>query len=211
MDKTELNINEYKIKILRFLSDNRMCIDDLKTYTMEDYYDIAKWIYIVLWCDLTDNKYSLPNLIDVTSFDFGDNKYGGDTMNPIKESNYYLTIGNFMILPKGKAFNKYTTLNRYRNKGSGYNDDFLKFLQQIDNMYKLNLHKKNTNKIDSNNIWEQLFVANQSYFNYFPDFSSFINKNLLNDWKLLEENKKEKFVEKRAERICAILKERLKS
>ena len=62
MNKNIIDLSQYKIKILRFLSDRRMCIDDLKTFKMEDCDDVAKWIYVVIWGDYLDNEFRSKNL-----------------------------------------------------------------------------------------------------------------------------------------------------
>lgn len=177
----------------------------------EDNIYLARLIYMLLFGD------TLPNLNDIhKSFEAGDDKYGGDTLNKI-DSSYYLTIGNFMVLPKGKVTvenntGKATyTLNQYRGPFSGFNDDLYKFINIIKKLYN--------NKTDiENKIWQELFKNNKDYFDTFKrsnpkdPFQQFIETNFLEGWEKLKDKNPEvieNFIKERGQKICNILLEKL--
>ena len=240
-----IDIKQYKVNILKFLSDRKMCIDDLKTYTMEDYYDIAKSIYIIIWGDYLSNQYAIPDLIDYTSFDAGDNKYGGETINTF--SNFfgnkakienifgknltkyeeviinlfeqkYQTIGNFMVLPKGKRQDKKTeVLNNIKNRlDKDLADTFFYYLFETDDL--IDLRGKERNKFYFKEIKNPEIFCEKNFLEPFFEPVTFkVKKNFFNrnlepkDFAIDYIQKAIFVIDYRAERICAILKERLKS
>ncbi len=158
---------------------------------------LARIIYYILWGNHKYNEYGLPNLYDAEringgSFDVGEDKYGCDTLITTEIFNGDKTIGNFIILPKGKV--KYclktTTLNQYRGVGSGHKDDFRKFMNIIKDLYE-------GNAIDD--IWQELFKKNETFFSKIGNFSNFISYFMLEGW---DELNAEDFVKQRSKKIC---------
>lgn len=182
-----------------------------RCYTSDKHSDssrLARLIYYIIWGNHEYNKSKewLP-LLDDADFSFycGKEKYGGETIF----SNSIPCIGNFMILPKGKADNGATTLNRY--KQSCYKDNFFKFMNKMKNIYEKYIEPDVNKKIFPTDIsyplWQQIIDNNSFYFNQINTFEKFVKINMLEGWKTIKNE--EIFIKNRAERICAILKERL--
>lgn len=175
----------------------------LKTYKFtrengvdEDSTTLAKAIYFTIWHTSKNNKYSLPLL---TSWQSMDENYGGETINTFntlfqdnlegakkyvkvndefykeveKFQNLYLTIGNFMLLPKGKSNG--ATLNT--KKGS-YNFRYKDYCD----LFLFDLFE--TNNLDD------LKEANKEYFENLSK-EEFFKKNFLD---VIYENNKPKII-----------------
>ena len=228
----------------------------------EDSTKLAKEIYYVIWGNFENNKYTLPELNSIENLN---QYYGGETINTFnslfqedlegikfyiqKEENpnlynqiehfreKYLTIGNFMLLPKNSV-NGYTLNTKKGSYHFRYKDYCDLFFYDLFETDKLN----------------DLKESNRIYFKYINNAKTFFEKNLLYEkgkfeeffdgkkpkisylheekyypfywWKYSDENKKEhsadykKFVENyihtaekminyRADKICDILSERL--
>ena len=171
---------------------------------------LARIIYYILWGNHEYTRHKFQNLIDAdTSFDSGEDKFCGDTLITTNSFDADTTIGNFMILPKGKASNG-VTLNQYRGVSSGLNDNFSKFMNIIKNFYE--------EKAFKDKIWQELFENkyNLDFFNQIgkigekgDKFQNFVEFFMLEDWEKLEScNQKEVvlFIKKRSKRICQKLK-----
>ena len=70
---------------------NHKIYGKFKASSDEDSFHIVKCIYYILW---------YKHLPFISNFAEMEDYYGGDTISPIRNSNYYLTLGNFMLLPK---------------------------------------------------------------------------------------------------------------
>lgn len=90
----------------------------------EDSFWLTKYINYVVYHDVLPNMNSLDEMNEF---------YGGETINPVYNSEYYLTIGNFMLLPK-LSYNRHTTFNTF--KYSCYRDDLSQFLNKVEEIYK---------------------------------------------------------------------------
>ena len=168
---------------------------------------LARIIYYILWGN--HSECGLQNLNDAEyqggSFDCGEDKYGGDTLiNKSYEIEGDKTIGNFWILPKGRANNQ--TLNQYRNKGSRFYEDLYKFLDVVKKMY-------NKENVDDN-TWQELFDNEKNNLFFIgksegeEGFNKFVEFFMLDGWEELAGENKEKmenFVKQRSEKICTEL------
>ncbi len=176
----------------------------------EDNFPIAKFIYMLIWGDYDDNEptYRLPELYyacDVNCL-YNMQNYSSDTMNPIRDSKYYQTIGNFMLLPKNN-YEKYY-FNTYRHQK--YRDNFIVFLQQMETLFE------NKNK---DIIFNNLKTANGVYFEKIGNFKNFIKINYLEDFiqylnkdsNYLYQNMEELegIILKRSNLLCNSLKQKL--
>lgn len=172
---------------------------------------LARLIYYVLWGNHEYTDYKLSNLTNAdTCFDAGENNFGGDTLITTVAFDGDTTIGNFMILPKGKASNG-KTINQYRGVGSGFKDDFYEFMDILEHLYK--------KEPVEDTIWQELFENkyNAVFFNSIGNFQNFVEFFMLDGWKELADENKEKmenfdkekmenFVKQRSEKICERLK-----
>ncbi len=177
---------------------------------------LARIIYYILWGNHKYKTYRLQNLYDAEkeegcSFYAGDDKYGGDTLITNKIFTGNTTIGNFMILPKGKVpYGKgTTTLNQYKGINPKVKDNLYVFINIIKKLYK---HEQ----IDDN-IWNELF-DNEDNKDFFiaksegeEGFKKFLKFYMLENWEELKEGNAEKFVKERGKKICEKLKKRLKT
>lgn len=154
----------------------------------EDSTTLAKTIYFIIWHTSEHNEYSLPLL---TNWQSMEENYGGETINTFntlfqdnlegakkyvqvnddefykeveKFQNLYLTIGNFMLLPKGKSNG--ATLNTkkgsYNFRYKDYGDLFLFDLFETNNL-------------------DDLKEANKEYFENLSK-EEFFKKNFLEDF-----------------------------
>lgn len=174
---------------------------------------LARLIYYILWGNHEYTDYKLSNLTNAdTCFDAGEKTFSGDTLITTVAFDGDTTIGNFMILPK----NNYQTyyFNQYR--GQQQNDKFFEFMKKMKELFdnKDKILEKNENDLD---IWENLLKVNKDYFNDIDNFNHFVEFFMLDGWKELADENKEKmenfdkekmenFVKQRSERICERLK-----
>lgn len=157
----------------------------------EDSTTLAKAIYFIIWHTSKNNKYSLPLL---TSWQSMEENYGGETINTfntlfqenlegaklyipetenefyekVKEfQNLYLTIGNFMLLPKGKSSG--ATLNTkkgsYNFRYKDYCDLFLFDLFETNNLDDL----KDVNKEYFENLTKEEFFKKNFLKDYYEN------------------------------------------
>lgn len=188
---------------------------------------LARLIYCIVCGDYENNDYALPDLTDVHK-SFGQNgKYGCETINnythwsnnkiekPLFDNNEqkiidifmnkFYTIGNFMPLQK-KINNEYWNCQ----KGLLYNDLPDKFY--IDKLNKVAIGDCFTKDFCKKNFLEPYFdITNNKYqarevFRHSLREYDNLNKDFLFDFAA----KSIAIIDYRAERICAILKDRLK-
>lgn len=151
----------------------------------EDSTTLAKTIYFIIWHTNKNNEYSLPLL---TSWQSMEENYGGETINTfntlfqenlegaklyiqetdnefyekVKEfQNLYLTIGNFMLLPKGNSNG--STLNTkkgsYNFRYKDYCDLFLFDLFETNNLDDLkNVNKEYFEKLTKEEFFKKNFL-----------------------------------------------------
>lgn len=195
----------------------------------EDGTYLAHLIYVIIWGNWEFNAYG----IDYVDGAWKSSMYGGETINTyatligkIKETIddkeneiiekfkiKYLTIGNFMVLPKIYFNNQ--TLNQI--KGCQYKDLMDIFLYNIfDNNSKfqelVESHNLNSKDFCIKNFLEPYFdIANNYtpieviYHNGELNNNNIYNKDFVLDYVIKSMN----IIDYRAERICAILKDRL--
>ena len=232
MDKKIYNdrISYCKDKIFKKVNN----LWDLAEYHCEDNKIIMQCIYYVVWNSFKDNIYSLPELYSID--DVTDGKYGGETINTystyfgsddeklkLYEFNdnekqiiktfreKYLTIGNFMLLPKEK---NNQSLNQIKCHYGDYADLFYYDLFETG---KLNEIKQKNNfyfdKINAKEFCTKNFL--EPYF-YIQNNTYFINKNIFMRDSLCEKKdflvnyakKSCEIINYRAYKICCILNER---
>ena len=205
-DLQEEKINKYHGKYRHYKSQDK----ETGKYH-DDSSRLARLIYYVLWGNHEYTDYKLSNLTNAdTCFDAGENNFGGDTLITTVAFDGDTTIGNFMVLPKGKASNG-KTINQYRGVGSGFKDDFYKFMDILEHLYK--------KEPVEDTIWQELFENkyNAVFFNSIGNFQNFVEFFMLDGWKELADENKEKmenfdkekmenFVKQRSEKICERLK-----
>lgn len=162
----------------------------------EDNFYIVKCIYYLLW-----NK-SLPKMSNFTEME---NYYGGETINPIKNSSLYLTIGNFMLLPKILT-NNHISLNTY--KYSCFRDDMQKMLKKMQDLFYFYKYKK-WQKYDQYNItWQELAEKNNFYFEGLKTYENFLAVNFLEDFEDYKNTDNfEKIIKLRSNKMVNKLKE----
>ena len=117
----------------------------------EDSFYIVKCICYLIW-----NKH-LPFM---SNFAEMEEYYGGDTISPQKVLNnpsYYLTLGNFMLLPKKSFAN--ITLNRY--KYCCFRDDMFKMCNKFKEMFIFYDKGNWINKDKYNRTWKKIIEANK--------------------------------------------------
>lgn len=164
----------------------------------EDSFWLTKYINYVVYHDM------LPNMNDLDEMN---EFYGGETINPKRDSSeYYLTIGNFMLLPK-LSYNQHTTFNTY--KYSCFRDDlsqFLEIFQEIYNNIEFIFDNNKTNneyirwlKKDYNTEWVKLVKCNKFYFDTINTYDKFLEANFLEDF---QEKNIERFIQNRSRKIC---------
>ena len=249
-----------KDKINEFLNKNNKDIDFLKDFSFlefrnsdryfdykeyyyseghEDNFQLARFIYIVLWGYRSNNDYAIPCLNNAWD-SFGENLYCGETINTYstligendekikvtlskKEQDIlksfrekYLTIGNFMVLPKQKPIGNAQTLNQI--KGSLYYNDLAdKFYFDLFESKILDAYA-HENRLKANDFCKKFFL--EPYFDLTNgkckpkiifNHSFRENGNTYKDFIIDYATKAINIINYRAERICAILKDRLKS
>ncbi len=207
LEKQDCNIDYFTTLNLGCLWDdehkNRYIYGKFRASSDEDSFHLVKAIYYILW-----NKY-LPNM---DSFDDMERYYGGDTINPVRNSKKYLTIGNFMLLPKS-YHKKNETFNIY--KYITFRDDFYKFMKKIQDLYKNKITKEeDINNITDEQIWEKIVIINNWYFKKVKTFDDFVKINMLEGWENLKNSEFdaiENFIKNRSIKMIKNLKEILKA
>lgn len=159
----------------------------------EDNFHIVKCIYYLIW-----NK-TLPMM---SSFNEMEDFYGGDVISRIKDSIYYLTLGNFMLLPKKSSGN--TTLNRY--KYCCFRDNMFQMSKKFEDMFHFYQKGYWTNKNQYNETWGNLVNANHFYFNYIKNYDNFLKINFLEEYNN-SVNDIENIIQNRAKKMIKTLKE----
>lgn len=276
MAKGEMNIEECKDYVRNFLKNNsknsepKEQLNWLKTYNFyalakeesknkhveEDFTELAKAIYFILWHKSEDNEYSLPML---TSWENMEDYYGGETINtfntlfqsefvgiqkfvPVTEENAkfylnvikfrinYLTIGNFMLLPKLLCNNSsLNTLKGFNSKYRDYADLFfydlfettnLKDLKEVNDFYFKKIGSKEfceKNFLEpyfGNGKFKIVFGVNEEKTQY-PNYPYFywntrvIDKNEYKEFAKDYIAKANNIIEYRANKICEILEKEL--
>lgn len=163
----------------------------------EDSFWLTRYINYLVYHDMLPN---MSNLDEMNEF------YGGDTINPIYNSQYYLTIGNFMLLPK-LSYNQHTTFNTY--KYSCFKDDLSQFLEKFQEIYNnikfiFDCQKANSEYIqwlnrDYNIEWVKLVKSNKFYFDVIDSYDKFLKANFLEDF---QKENIEMFIQNRSKKIC---------
>ena len=159
----------------------------------EDSFHIVKCIYYILW---------YKHLPFISNFAEMEDYYGGDTISPIRNSNYYLTLGNFMLLPKKSSGN--TTLNRY--KYCCFRDDMFEMCKKFKEMFNFYNNKTWINENIYNATWEKIIEANKFYFENIKTYNKFLEINYLKDY-TDSTNNIEEIIKNRSKKMVKTLKE----
>lgn len=236
-DKIEYLCHEFCFEDLKTNKDGKY--GKRSIYRVSDDMDslrLARMIYYLVWGEYDGNDYAIISLKDVdNTFDavIKGGKYGGETINTYstlfgsndekaneifvgsipKEVKVfrtkYLTLGNFMVLPKGeKLVSK--TLNQKKEHYGDYADKFYCKLFDPNDMDVYPLGKQcglNPKDFCTKNFLEPFFDIPNSYIPKIVfDYSITDSKEFALDYIKKASN----IIDYRADRICAILKERLK-
>ena len=209
---------------------------------------LLRVVYCLVWGDYQNNCFALPNLTDANESFGTEGGYGCETINTYstcfgsqsekikyydfddEEKNIielfrkrYLTIGNFMVLPKKEKNESGHSLNQIKGwKKYGYKDFADLFFYDLFETDILDRLKKGNNEFYFENINAKIFCKKnflELYFNTENKYKAI--KNVFAH-KLTEKDKTDKdflldfakksiaIIDYRADRICEILKERLK-
>ena len=174
----------------------------------EDNLRLVRLIYYIIWGNYKNNEYALNGF---TNADNGFFKYyGGDAI--ISNATQY--IGNFMVLPRGKANNEFTTINIY--KKSCFKDNFYKFILKMESIYQNYIEPELNKKKFPTNInqplWQQIIDNNNFYFYKINTFKKFIKINMLEGWEYLNDKKNsDDFINCRSKKMCEKLIQNIKN
>ena len=191
----------------------------------EDSLWLAKYIYFILWHDKLPRMSTLGEMND---------NYGGETINTystllggydtkykdlfnasekekIKEfEKTYLTIGNFMLLPKCRIKGNSATLNQLKKSCcQDYFDLFLKKLF-LDNDNNIIFQLGKESELKEKDFCETFFL--EAYFKDGKPIENYFEHNKKEDYKnfvLRYINKSTEIIKSRAETICKTLDEEL--